>query len=72
LSHKLLLSGGQVPQFNKSDVIMIASSAKESCEGLCDSCYDRSTCKDDRAKDEASGHMGRIKHKVLVGSGKAM
>ena len=45
-------------------------SAKESCDGSCDSCGKRNTCTDPRAQDETSIRMGRIKHKIVVGSGK--
>ncbi|NYT02641.1 MAG: Mrp/NBP35 family ATP-binding protein [Methanosarcinales archaeon] len=40
----------------------------ESCDSLCDSCESRGTCSDPRA--EISDRMGRIKHKILIGSGK--
>ena len=48
----------------------MSGSAKESCDGSCESCGERSTCTDPRAQDETSIRMGRIKHKIVVGSGK--
>ena len=48
----------------------MSGSAKESCDGSCESCGERSTCADPRAQDETSIRMGRIKHKIVVGSGK--
>jgi ATP-binding protein involved in chromosome partitioning len=48
----------------------MSGSAKESCDGSCESCSERSTCADPRTQDETSIRMGRIKHKIVVGSGK--
>ncbi len=48
----------------------MSGSVKESCDGSCESCGERSTCADPRAQDETSIRMGRIKHKIVVGSGK--
>ena len=48
----------------------MSDSAKDSCDGSCESCGERSTCTDPRAQDETSIRMARIKHKIVVGSGK--
>lgn len=41
----------------------------ESCDSVCSSCAAKGTCSDPRASSEAT-RMSRIKHKILVGSGK--
>jgi ATP-binding protein involved in chromosome partitioning len=46
-----------------------ANDSEESCDGICDSCDKRDTCDDPRA-NEATKRLARIKHKILVGSGK--
>ena len=44
---------------------------KESCEGLCSSCADKGSCDDPRARQkETVDRMTRIKHKIVIGSGK--
>jgi len=44
---------------------------KESCDGLCSSCYDKGSCDDPRAQQkETVDRMTRIKHKIVLGSGK--
>lgn len=44
---------------------------KESCDGLCSSCADKGSCDDPRAGlDEIEDRMSRIKHKIVIGSGK--
>ena len=44
---------------------------KESCEGLCSSCADKVSCDDPRARQkETVDRMTRIKHKIVIGSGK--
>ncbi len=44
---------------------------KESCDGLCSSCADNVSCDDPRARrNETVDRMARIKHKIVVGSGK--
>ena len=44
---------------------------KESCDGLCSSCADNGSCDDPRARPkETVDRMTRIKHKIVVGSGK--
>jgi ATP-binding protein involved in chromosome partitioning len=44
---------------------------KESCGGLCSSCSDKGSCGDPRAQQkETVDRMTRIKHKIVVGSGK--
>ena len=44
---------------------------KESCEGLCNSCADKGSCEDPRAlQNETEDRMTRIKHKIVIGSGK--
>lgn len=48
----------------------MSNSAEESCEGVCESCKERGTCTDPRAQDETAVRMSRIKHKIVVGSGK--
>jgi ATP-binding protein involved in chromosome partitioning len=48
----------------------MSDSAKGSCDGSCESCGERSTCADPRAQDETSIRMEKIKHKIVVGSGK--
>ncbi|MDQ1282513.1 MAG: ATP-binding protein involved in chromosome partitioning, partial [Euryarchaeota archaeon] len=43
----------------------------ESCEGLCSSCADKGSCDDPRARQvETEDRMCRIKHKIVIGSGK--
>jgi len=43
----------------------------ESCEGLCSSCADKGSCDDPRARQkETVDRMTRIKHKIVIGSGK--
>jgi ATP-binding protein involved in chromosome partitioning len=42
---------------------------EKSCEGICDSCDKRGTCEDPRASETAN-RLAKIKHKILVGSGK--
>ncbi len=42
---------------------------KDSCDRRCDSCQQRSNCSDSDAI-KIAGRMSRIKHKILVGSGK--
>lgn len=48
----------------------MSDSTKGSCDGSCESCGERSTCTDPRAQDQTSTRMSRIKHKIVVGSGK--
>ncbi|MGA9099142.1 MAG: Mrp/NBP35 family ATP-binding protein [Methanotrichaceae archaeon] len=48
----------------------MSSSNESSCNGSCESCDERGTCTDPRAHDETSSRMERIKHKIVVGSGK--
>jgi ATP-binding protein involved in chromosome partitioning len=48
----------------------MSSSAKDSCEGSCETCDERSTCIDPRAKEETLDRMANIKHKIIIGSGK--
>jgi ATP-binding protein involved in chromosome partitioning len=48
----------------------MSSSAKESHEGSSDSCSNRSTRTDPQTQDETLIRMSRIKHKIVVGSGK--
>ena len=44
---------------------------KKSCNGLCSSCADKGSCDDPRARQkEAEDRMTRIKHKIVIGSGK--
>jgi ATP-binding protein involved in chromosome partitioning len=44
---------------------------KESCDGLCVSCADKGSCDDSRARPkETVDRMARMKHKIVVGSGK--
>ena len=44
---------------------------KESCDGLCSSCSDKGSYDDQRAQQkETVDRMTRIKHKIVVGSGK--
>lgn len=46
-------------------------SGNESCEGLCSSCADKGSCDDPRARQaETEDRMCRIKHKIVIGSGK--
>jgi ATP-binding protein involved in chromosome partitioning len=43
----------------------------ESCDGICSSCAEKESCTDPRALQvETAGRMARIKHKIVVGSGK--
>ena len=46
-----------------------AKPKNDSCDRRCDSCQQRSTCSDSDAI-KISSRMSRIKHKILVGSGK--
>jgi len=48
----------------------MSSSDEDSCDGSCGSCAERSTCEDPAARDDTSIRLGRIKHKIVVGSGK--
>ncbi len=48
----------------------MSSSDESGCSGSCDSCAERSSCTDPGAQSETSTRMGRIKHKIVVGSGK--
>jgi ATP-binding protein involved in chromosome partitioning len=48
----------------------MSSSDEDSCDGSCSSCAERSTCDDLGAQDNTSIRLGRIKHKIVVGSGK--
>lgn len=51
------------PQSNEAD--------EKSCDGLCSSCTDKMSCDDPRAQQkETADRMIRIKHKIVVGSGK--
>jgi len=43
---------------------------KESCDGLCSSCADKKSCDDPRALQNKTDPMTRIKHKIVIGSGK--
>ncbi len=43
---------------------------KESCDGLCSSCADKKSCDDPRALQNKPDPMTRIKHKIVIGSGK--
>ena len=44
---------------------------EKSCEGLCSSCADKGSCDDPRARQkETVDRMTRIKHKIVIGSGK--
>jgi ATP-binding protein involved in chromosome partitioning len=44
---------------------------KKSCDGLCSSCADKGSCDDPRARQkETIDRMNRIKHKIVIGSGK--
>ncbi len=43
---------------------------KESCDGLCTSCADKKSCDDPRALQNKPDPMTRIKHKIVIGSGK--
>src|SRR5512137_2824457 len=45
------------------------SSEEKSCDKRCESCLERSICSDSGSIKIAS-RMSRIKHKILVGSGK--
>lgn len=48
----------------------MSSPNKSSCDGSCNSCSERNSCKDARAQDDTSIRLSRIKHKIVVGSGK--
>ena len=44
---------------------------KESCDGVCSSCQEKESCTDPRALQiETADRMAKIKHKIVVGSGK--
>ena len=46
-------------------------SSDESCDGVCSSCKEKEGCTDPRAsQSETIDRMARIKHKIVVGSGK--
>jgi len=45
-------------------------SGKESCDGSCSSCADKGSCDDPRAQQNEPDRMTRIKHKIIIGSGK--
>jgi ATP-binding protein involved in chromosome partitioning len=46
-----------------------SNEVEKSCDGSCDSCDERNTCDDPRARETAD-RMARIRYKILVGSGK--
>ena len=46
------------------------SSDESSCDGSCGSCAEHGTCTDPKAQDKTPTRLGRIKHKIVVGSGK--
>jgi ATP-binding protein involved in chromosome partitioning len=46
-----------------------SNEAEKGCDGSCDSCDERGSCDDPRAR-EATDRMARIRYKILVGSGK--
>jgi ATP-binding protein involved in chromosome partitioning len=48
----------------------MSGSNESGCDGSCDSCAERGTCTDPKAQDKTPARMGRIKHKIVVGSGK--
>ncbi len=48
----------------------MSSSNEDSCDGSCGSCSERGKCTDANADDRTSSRLGRLKHKVVVGSGK--
>ena len=44
---------------------------KDSCEGVCSSCAEKKSCDDPRAQQvETESRMKRIKHKIVIASGK--
>jgi ATP-binding protein involved in chromosome partitioning len=48
----------------------MSGSNESSCDGSCGSCAEHGTCTDPKAQDKTPARMGRIKHKIVVGSGK--
>lgn len=49
---------------------MMNSHSQDECGGLCDSCSQQRSCSDPRAQGLTVKGIERIKHKILVGSGK--
>lgn len=46
------------------------NAGNDSCDGLCSSCADKGSCDDPRARQNEPDRMTRIKHKIIIGSGK--
>lgn len=48
----------------------MSNSCEDGCNGACDSCGERSTCSDPKRQNETQLRMSKIKHKIVVASGK--